>query len=67
MPARQLPVSPDVHQVKREARELFRALLAGDSSAVADFHEFGAATIDATNARLSEFPDTSQRPPQHQS
>lgn len=54
MPVRQLPVSPDVHHVKREAKQLLRMFRAGDPSALADFREYSTTDITLANAKLSD-------------
>jgi hypothetical protein len=40
LPTRQLPAHPDLAQLKRQARELLKAFLAGEESAAADVHRF---------------------------
>jgi len=40
LPTRKLPAHPDLAQLKRQARELLKAFLAGEASAAADVHRF---------------------------
>ena len=54
MPARQLPVRPDLAQIRREAEELLRALHAGESGALADLREFHPGQVDPAKATLAD-------------
>ena len=40
MPNRSLPVRPDLEQLKHQAKDLLRAIHAGDPAAIADFASF---------------------------
>ena len=54
MPVRRLPVRPDLEQLHRQAKELLRAIHAGDSDAVADLREYHPESIDPSAAKLSD-------------
>lgn len=54
MPARCLPVRPDLDQLKRQAKELLRALHSGDSVAVAELKERHPDSVDAAHAKLAD-------------
>lgn len=54
MPARRLPVRPNLDQLHRQARELLRAIHAGDPDAVADLREHHPDPIDPSHARLAD-------------
>ena len=54
MPVRRLPVKPDLEQLQRQAKELLRALHAGDAEAVAELREHHPDTIDPGAAKLSD-------------
>src|SRR5882757_447764 len=53
MPARDLPVRPDLDQLKHEAKDLLRALHAADPAAVAELREFHP-DVDPRRARLAD-------------
>jgi hypothetical protein len=53
MPVRRLPVRPDLDQLHRQARELLRAVHAGDAAAVAELREFHPQPIDPAAAKLA--------------
>jgi hypothetical protein len=53
MPVRRLPVRPDHEQLHRQAKELLRAIQAGDPEALAELREH-APRIDAADAKLSD-------------
>jgi hypothetical protein len=54
MPARHLPVWPNLHQLKHQAKDLLRAFRDGDPSAIADFREHHAERVDARDAKLAD-------------
>lgn len=54
MPARRLPVRPDLDQLKHQAKDLLRALHRGDSDALADYREFHPGGGDPGAARLAD-------------
>ena len=54
MPVRRLPVRPDLEQLQRQAKELLRALHAGDPNAVAEFREHHPESIDPRAAKLAD-------------
>ncbi|MGH7503575.1 MAG: ankyrin repeat domain-containing protein [Longimicrobiales bacterium] len=54
MPARRLPVRPDLRQLKHQAKDLHRAIREGDPSAITDFREYHLQRIDAQSAKLSD-------------
>jgi hypothetical protein len=54
MPVRRLPVRPDLAQLKRQAKELLRAIHAGDADAVAELRERHPESIDPRAAQLSD-------------
>ncbi|HEX6976001.1 MAG TPA: hypothetical protein VF147_16455 [Vicinamibacterales bacterium] len=54
MPVRRLPVRPNIDQLKHQARELLRALRAGDAEAVADLREHHPDTLDPGSATLAD-------------
>ncbi len=54
MSARRLPVRPDLEQLHRQAKELLRAVHAGDASAIAELHEHHPESIDASAAKLAD-------------
>ena len=54
MPARHLPVRPDIDQLKHQAKDLLRALRKGDAEALADFAEFHSERVDPTSAKLAD-------------
>jgi hypothetical protein len=54
MPVRRLPVRPDLDQLHRQAKELLRALHAGDGSAIAELREHQPESIDPAAARLAD-------------
>jgi len=51
---RHLPVRPDLHQLRNQAKELLRGLRKGDASAISEFSEFHPAPPAAANARLAD-------------
>ena len=54
MPHRNLPVVPDLDQLKHQAKDLLRAIHAGDPDAVAEFREFHSNAPDANAAKLAD-------------
>lgn len=54
MPVRGLPVRPDLDQLKHQAKDLLRALHAGDPAAIAELREFHSDPIDPASAKLAD-------------
>jgi Ankyrin repeats (many copies) len=54
MPVRRLPVRPDLEQLQRQAKELLRAIHAGDASALAEFRERHPELLDPAAAKLAD-------------
>jgi ankyrin repeat protein len=54
MPNRHLPVRPNLDQLKHQAKDLLRAIHAGDPEAVADLHAFHPEKIDPANVKLAD-------------
>jgi hypothetical protein len=54
MPVRRLPVHPDSEQLHRQAKELLRAIHAGDANAIAELHEHHPESIDPSSAKLAD-------------
>ncbi len=54
MPVRRLPVRPDPEQLHRQARELLRAIRAGDAPAIAELREHHPKSIDPSAAKLAD-------------
>ena len=54
MPVRRLPIRPDPEQLHRQAKELLRAIHAGDASAVAELREHHPEPVDPAAARLAD-------------
>jgi hypothetical protein len=54
MPVRGLPVRPDLEQLKHQAKDLLRAIHAGDPAAIAELREFHRDTIDPPSAKLAD-------------
>lgn len=54
MPVRRLPVRPDLEQLQRQAKELLRAIHAGDASAVAELRERHPESVDPASAKLAD-------------
>lgn len=54
MPVRRLPVRPDPEQIHRQAKELLRAIQAGDADAVTEFRERHPRSIEPAAAKLSD-------------
>ncbi len=54
MPQRRLPVRPDLDQLRRQAKDLLRALREGDLHALSDFQEFHPVGVAPAEAKLSD-------------
>lgn len=54
MPDRHLPVRPNLDQLKRQAKDLLKAIRSGDSSAVADLEKYHPEKIEADDAKLAD-------------
>jgi hypothetical protein len=54
MPVRRLPVRPDPEQIHRQAKELLRAIHAGDADAIAELREHHPESIDPAAAKLAD-------------
>ena len=54
MPVRRLPVRPDLDQLHRQAKELLRAIHAGDENAIAELREHHPESIDPATAKLAD-------------
>ena len=54
MPVRRLPVRPDLDQLHRQAKELLRALRAGDADAITEFRAHHPESIDPATAKLAD-------------
>ena len=54
MPVRRLPVRPDRTQLQRQAKELLRAIHAGDASAVAEVRERHPDLVEPAGAKLAD-------------
>jgi hypothetical protein len=54
MGVRRLPVRPDLEQLHRQAKELLRAIHAGEADAVAELREHHSESIDASSAKLAD-------------
>jgi hypothetical protein len=54
MSVRLLPVHPDLDQLHRQAKELLRAIHAGDPDAIAELREHHPESFDAPGARLAD-------------
>jgi len=52
MPARRLPVRPDLEQLHRLAKEFLRAIHAGDPNAIAELREHHPESVDPAAAKL---------------
>jgi hypothetical protein len=53
MPVHQLPVRPDLEQLHRQAKELLRAIHAGDANAIAELREHHPESIYPSAAKLA--------------
>src|SRR5579862_962583 len=54
MTFRSLPVRPDLNQLKRQAKELLRAMRRGDADALAEFVDHHPEKFDPATARLAD-------------
>ena len=54
MPARHMPVRPDLLQLRHQAKDLFRAIRRGDPSAITELTAYHPERIDPATARLSD-------------
>lgn len=54
MPARHLPVRPDLDQIRHQAKDLLRAIRRGDPDAVAELKQYHPETIDPAHAKLAD-------------
>ncbi|HYV96471.1 MAG TPA: ankyrin repeat domain-containing protein, partial [Gemmatimonadaceae bacterium] len=54
MPVRRLPVRPDLDQLQRQAKELLRAIHAGDGDALAELRERHPDSVDPAAAKLAD-------------
>lgn len=54
MTHRHLPVKPDLEQLKHQAKDLLRAIHAGEPKALADLREYHPEKIDPAEAKLAD-------------
>ncbi len=54
MPARRLPIRPDLDQLKHQAKDLLRAIRQGDPAAIADLSAFHSDPPDPASAKLAD-------------
>ncbi len=54
MPVRRLPVRPDLDQLRHQARDLLRAIHAGEIAAIAELREYHPDPIDPAHAKLAD-------------
>jgi ankyrin repeat protein len=54
MPDRQLPVRPDLQQLKHQAKDLLRAIRKGDPAAIAELERYHPEKIDPAEAKLAD-------------
>ena len=54
MAERRLPVRPNLNQLKRQAKELLRAIRKGDPSAIAELREHHTKKVDPASAKLAD-------------
>jgi len=54
MPTKRLPVRPNLEQLKHQAKDLLRAIRAGDSTASEDLRAFHPEKIEPANAKLAD-------------
>src|SRR5262245_25125208 len=54
MPVRRLPVRPNLEQLQHQAKELLRAIHAGDANAIAELREHYPESIDPSAAKLAD-------------
>src|SRR5678815_3764677 len=54
MPARHVPVRPNLEQLKHQAKDLLRQIRRGEPSALADLREFHVRPVGPDEARLAD-------------
>ncbi|HTE45111.1 MAG TPA: ankyrin repeat domain-containing protein [Gemmatimonadaceae bacterium] len=54
MPARHLPVRPDLNQLKHQAKDLLRAIRRGDPSAIEDLQTYHPDKVEPAKAKLAD-------------
>ena len=54
MPARHLPVRPDLDQLKHQAKDLLRAIRRGEPSALADLRDYHPKAVARAEAKLAD-------------
>jgi hypothetical protein len=56
MPARHLPVRPNLDQLKHQAKDLLRAIHSGDADAIEDLRRYhpNGGSLDTTSAKLAD-------------
>ncbi len=53
MPDRQIPVRPDLDQLKHQAKDLLRQIRRGDPSAIEDLNKHHPGLVDPRDAKLA--------------
>lgn len=54
MPNRQLPVRPDLEQLRHQAKDLLRAIRRRDPAAIAELEQYHPKTLDPGIAKLAD-------------
>ena len=54
MPVRRLPVRPDLGQLHRQAKELLRAIHAGDANGIAELREHHPGSVEPSAAKWAD-------------
>src|SRR5215813_13791951 len=54
MPVRRLPVRPNLDQLRHQAKELLRAIHAGDANAIAELRNYHPESIEPSAAKLTD-------------
>jgi hypothetical protein len=54
MPVRPLPIKPDLDQLHRQAKDLLRAIHAGDATAIGELRELHPESIEPSAAKLAD-------------
>jgi hypothetical protein len=54
MPNRHLPVRPDLHQLKIQAKDLLKAIRRGDTDAIAELEELHPKKVNPADAKLAD-------------
>jgi hypothetical protein len=54
MPIRRLPVRPDLNQLKRQAKDLLRAIHSGDPAAISELRDLHPEPVQPSEAKLSD-------------